>query len=447
MEDPQAPEELARFHEQLWQTVLQFGSFSALQERNRIARDLHDSLGQALTALNIQLQTAVKLRQLDPGRAEEFLEEAQRLGATAIKEIRQTVKTLRAEDTLDSQSIETLISSLVGSFYRSTEVLPIVDIHLDEPLLPAVATQVYRIVQEALNNICKYAQATEVQVYLISTPTSLALTIRDNGRGFNLKETTQGFGLQGMRERVSLMRGQFQVITEPGAGCCIQINMPLRSLSLQELEEQPSAQQADQEGNDTPVELERDQINQVEPQASEVNVQNQVVLSPAQYNHLTQILLVWVGPIAPILVQTAIGQAQTCDDFVEQLSVHVPPHHRPELERHIQTLFQSSENLPKSGMLPSLTGISSLPTESSSNNGSTNTTLQPLNQDMATYCEHELATMIGPIAHLLVQDALSTCPNHSLDELLDHLVKKIPNPQKAEQFRQRILSIRPSKQF
>jgi len=442
VEDPQVPEELARFYEQLWQTVLQVGSFSALQERNRIARDLHDSLGQALTALNIQLQTAVKLRQLDPGRAEEFLEGAQHLAATAIEETRQTVKTLRA-DISDGQSIDTLISSLVGSFYRSTDVLPSVDIDLVEPLLPEVVDHVRRIIQEALNNICKYAQATEVQIHLSSTPTSLTLRIRDNGRGFNLKETTQGFGLQGMRERVSLMRGQFQVITEPGAGCCIQINMPLRGLSLKELKQQPPAQPVEQEGNDTSVELKRDQLNQVEPQASEVNVQSQIILSPAQYNHLTQILLAWVGPIAPILVQTAIAQAQTCNDFVEKLSVNVAPHHRAELERHIQTLCQSSERPRNSEISPSLTGISScFPTESSSNNESSNTTLQPLNQDMVAYCEHELAAIIGPIAHLLVQDALSTCPDRSLDELLDHLVKKIPNPQKAEQFKQHIFSRR-----
>ncbi|MGQ9873575.1 sensor histidine kinase [Leptodesmis sp.] len=112
MEDPQAPEELARIHEQLWQTVLQFGNFSASQERNRIARDLHDSLGQTLTALNIQLQTAVKLWQLDPNRAEQFLEEAQRLGSTAVQEVRQTVRTLRT-DSPDDQSIETLITALV----------------------------------------------------------------------------------------------------------------------------------------------------------------------------------------------------------------------------------------------------------------------------------------------------------------------------------------------
>jgi signal transduction histidine kinase len=93
----QTSDQLSQIYDQLWQCVLKFGDFSALQERNRIARDLHDSLGHSLTALNIQLQAAKRHWDHDPEKAQQFLAEAHRLGAIAIQETRQTVSSLRAE--------------------------------------------------------------------------------------------------------------------------------------------------------------------------------------------------------------------------------------------------------------------------------------------------------------------------------------------------------------
>ncbi|MGQ9873576.1 sensor histidine kinase, partial [Leptodesmis sp.] len=107
-------------------------------------------------------------------------------------------------------------------------------LNLVAPVPAEVVTPVYRIIQEGLNNICKYAQATEVNLQLSTTPTSLGLIIEDNGRGFDLEHAVTGFGLRGMQQRVSLLRGRFQVETKPGAGCRLRIVMPLRVLSLQD---------------------------------------------------------------------------------------------------------------------------------------------------------------------------------------------------------------------
>lgn len=487
MEDPQTPEELARIHEQLWQTVLQFGNFSASQERNRIARDLHDSLGQALTALNIQLQTAVKLWQLDPGRAEQFLEEAQRLGSTAVQEVRQTVRTLRM-DCPDDQSLDTLIASLVESFHRSTGVLPTVKLNLLAPVPPEVVTPVYRIIQEGLNNICKYAQATEVSLQLSTTPTSLGLIIEDNGRGFDLEQAVTGFGLRGMQERVSLLRGRFQIETEPSAGCRIRVVMPLRVLSLQETQglvppppetiaaptipspslvpqavgnghvelaeprsEEPDLTSVGESALESPAAPPLPLMGEPETIASpdppetalpdpDVTTLPGLVLTLDQHDRLTQILLEWVGPIAPILLQRAIAQAQHPADLIDQLATHFPTQRRGQFEQQVQAVFAHSVSTP-----PSNSGV-----RADASAALEETSLSPtaqlsgeyflaLSAESIHYCEQELTALIGPVAHFLMQEALST-PSLSLEELVDRLAVNIPNPQKATQFKQRILA-------
>ena len=101
-----------------------------------------------------------------------------------------------------------------------------------QPLTAEAKTAAYRIVQEALTNICKYAIATAVEIELHTTPTQLEIRVQDNGQGFESQQNTTGFGLQGMRERTLALAGGFEVITAPGAGCCIVATFPLVRLEL-----------------------------------------------------------------------------------------------------------------------------------------------------------------------------------------------------------------------
>jgi signal transduction histidine kinase len=82
-------------------------------------------------------------------------------------------------------------------------------------------------VQEALTNIAKYAQATEVEIELEITEEKMYLTVQDNGRGFNLNQQPTGFGLQGMQERVNAVQGHLQIKTSPSSGCKIIVEIPL----------------------------------------------------------------------------------------------------------------------------------------------------------------------------------------------------------------------------
>lgn len=223
-------EKLAIANDQLRQYALRIEDQATLQERNRIAREIHDSLGHALTGLNLQLEGALKLWQTNPPQAQNFLAEAKRLGSAALQAVRQSVSTLRS-DPLQNQPLEAAIAQLVQEFQRTTGVKPVCEIERSRPLPPEVNATVYRIVQESLTNICKYAAATTVLIQLRTTSTKLLLIIQDNGKGFQTAKNKTGFGIQGMRERTTALGGQFKLESQLGAGCQIWVELPLPRLS------------------------------------------------------------------------------------------------------------------------------------------------------------------------------------------------------------------------
>ncbi len=222
-------EQLALAHEQLRQYAIQVEDLAAVQERNRIAREIHDSLGHALTTLNVQLQTAVKLWQRNPSEAKPFLEQAQRLGTVAMKEVRQSVHTLRA-DADREEPLEQAIAALIQEFCQSTGVTVNTEIDLPAILPAQVSKTIYRVIQESLTNICKHAEATAVQVRLQQTADKVRLIIADNGRGFRFQTHRSGFGLHGMHERVAMLNGTLRIDTEPGSGCRITVELPLEGV-------------------------------------------------------------------------------------------------------------------------------------------------------------------------------------------------------------------------
>ncbi|WP_019506631.1 sensor histidine kinase [Pleurocapsa sp. PCC 7319] len=233
----QMRQKLAHAHEQLQQYSQKIEELATIQERNRIARELHDSLGHALTSLNIQMQTALKLWDKEPEQAHSFLAQAQQLGKTAIKEVRQSISSLR-EDAQDEKPLAAKIDVLVDDCRRGTGLDIDTNISCCGSVPSPVAQNVYRIVQEALTNIFKYAQATKVQINLKSTPEGIYLTVEDNGKGFDLNQKRSGFGLQGMQERVASVNGHLQLKTSPGNGCRIEVEISCIKASPQTKQEE-----------------------------------------------------------------------------------------------------------------------------------------------------------------------------------------------------------------
>lgn len=230
LSERQSREKLAVANEKLRQYALRIENQATLEERNRIAREIHDSLGHSLTALNLQLETALKLWQSNPTKAQTFLATAKELGSSALQDVRQSVSAMRSHP-LQEQSLEQVILSLAENFQRSTGVAPICQINLFHPIPIDVSTAVYRIIQESLTNICKHTKSTEVKLQLITTKTSLQLRIQDNGTGFDLKQNTTGFGLQSMRDRTLALGGNFNINSVPGSGCQITIDIPLSKVT------------------------------------------------------------------------------------------------------------------------------------------------------------------------------------------------------------------------
>ena len=222
----QMRQQLAQAHSQLQRYSQKIEELATVQERNRIARDIHDSLGHALTSLNIQMQTAVKLWEKEPVQARSFLTQAQQLGKTAMQEVRKSISTLR-EDARDEQPLEAKIETLVEDFRQGTGLAICTNISRCGSVPPSVAKTLYRIVQESLTNISKHARATEIQIQLSTTKEGVYLTIEDNGKGFDLNQNRSGFGLQGIQERVAAVKGHFQLKTSPGDGCQIIVEIPL----------------------------------------------------------------------------------------------------------------------------------------------------------------------------------------------------------------------------
>lgn len=218
-------------HARLQQYALQVEGQAALQERNRIAREIHDSLGHSLTAQTILLENVLLFWEQDPERAKPYLLKAKDSSYQALKEVSRAVAALRDSPHPD-KPLPGAITELVNKVCQSTPMEPVCEINITTPLSDELSLAVYRIVQEALTNVVKHAQATQLSVKLSTKPQSLYIQVLDNGKGFDPSKNTTGFGLRGMKERASALGGTCQIWSSPGAGCRIGVILPLQRQSV-----------------------------------------------------------------------------------------------------------------------------------------------------------------------------------------------------------------------
>jgi signal transduction histidine kinase len=220
--------ELTDAHLQLQAYASQVEQMTILQERNLIAQEIHDSLGHALTALNIQLKVAKNLWNIDPSKSAAAVDAAQELGKMAILEVRESVQTLRAR--LPEPPLSQAIVTLVENFQHNTGI----QVNLQQETLAIVPQPinktVYRVLQEALTNVVKHAGATVVEVAVSSAEGQLRLSVQDNGRGFDVERTAAGMGLNGMGDRLQRLGGRLQLRSSQGAGCEVTVELPLHEV-------------------------------------------------------------------------------------------------------------------------------------------------------------------------------------------------------------------------
>ncbi len=137
-----------------------------------------------------------------------------------VQAVRQSVSEIR-EDALQGALLENAIATLCQNFYSTTNIQPEYQIELCFAPSPLLKNVIYRIVQEGLTNIYKHAAATRVKIKILSTESGIAVTVKDNGKGFKLSEHKTGFGLQGMEERIISLGGNLKITSELDKGCCI----------------------------------------------------------------------------------------------------------------------------------------------------------------------------------------------------------------------------------
>ncbi|QBD80751.1 sensor histidine kinase [Ktedonosporobacter rubrisoli] len=225
-------QELEQAHQQLQAYANEVEELAKARERTRLARDIHDTLGHYLTIISIQLETISKLQERDQARAIVEVEEAKRVAAQCMQEVRHAVAALRPRSTASLNIPEAL--SQLGNEFRL--VTPEIDLTLDlETTLPALSAELqlafYRAAQEALTNVRKHAQASKVLVRLRYEDEILELVIRDNGQGSLPapgREQSSGFGLIGLRERIELLGGEvaFGPLEAAGYRVAVQIRVP-----------------------------------------------------------------------------------------------------------------------------------------------------------------------------------------------------------------------------
>jgi signal transduction histidine kinase len=227
----QSRQKMMLAHEQLRLYAMRIEDQATLLERNRIAREIHDSLGHLLTAQSIQIENSLVYIDSDIERTKSFLIEAKKLGASALKEVRFSVSTL-LYNPLKGKTLEFAIRNLLADFQNQSQLEPEYYLEISQPLPQDINLAIYRIIQEALTNISKHSMTNNVIVDIKTSTSSLFLRVEDNGIGFDPKQNTTGFGLQSMRDRTNALGGQFYLNSEPGEGCSIMAIFPLSGLDL-----------------------------------------------------------------------------------------------------------------------------------------------------------------------------------------------------------------------
>jgi signal transduction histidine kinase len=194
-------------------------------ERKRLARELHDETGQALTSILLGLRTLEQTVETDQGR--EGVAAVRELVVSTLHDVRRLAVELRPA-ALDDFGLTAALERLAEMVSQDTSVEVDLEIGIGDERLPAdVETTMYRIVQEALTNISKHAGATRISILLARKERAVVVVVEDDGGGFDPGGETSGLGLAGMRERVTLLGGQLRVETSPGRGTTIAAEVPL----------------------------------------------------------------------------------------------------------------------------------------------------------------------------------------------------------------------------
>jgi signal transduction histidine kinase len=216
--------EVERLAAQLREYAAQVEELAITKERNRVAREIHDSLGHYLTVINVQLEAARAVIGNDRERALENLSNAQALAQKGLSDVRRSVTALRASPVEDLPLTEAL-AKLVDECSAAGIATELVVTGAPRPLGPSTRLALYRAAQEGLTNVRKHSKAMRATLTLdYSRTTTVRLEVSDDGVG--RRDGEEGFGLLGVRERAQLLSGQVRIRTAAGRGFTLEVELP-----------------------------------------------------------------------------------------------------------------------------------------------------------------------------------------------------------------------------
>lgn len=218
-------EKLQQSHRLLEEYARNVAEFTIIEERNRIAREIHDSLGHYLTAVNLQIDRATLYVDRDTQEVKSALQAAKLASSEALRDIRSSVAMLRDDD--NPFDFKGEVQKLIDG------IMPHYHVHYDyqgsaQSFNHSVLLVLFRSLQEAITNIQKHADATQINIQFNFQKNKCILQITDNGNGFDLEKNNSqnSFGLQGMHERVELVQGEIDIQSTPQQGTSLTITVP-----------------------------------------------------------------------------------------------------------------------------------------------------------------------------------------------------------------------------
>ena len=204
----------------------QAAAHAALEERKRLAQNLHDAVNQSLFSAGLIAEVLPRLWRQHPEEVLESLEDLRRLIRGALAEMRGLLVDLQPLEPADSE-LRDLLPLLADAFSGRTNIPVTVAVAAIEPLPGEAQVALYRICQEALNNIARHAAATQVTIELRGDAEAVELSIRDDGRGFDPEQIPSGhYGLGMMLERAAAIGASLAIVSRPGEGTAVTIRRP-----------------------------------------------------------------------------------------------------------------------------------------------------------------------------------------------------------------------------
>jgi ligand-binding sensor domain-containing protein/signal transduction histidine kinase len=203
---------------------------AVVQERNRLARDLHDSAKQKAFAALAQLGAANGLLQSSPQRAGSALSEAETLVYEVIEDLTFLIQEMYPV-ALKEKGLAAVLREYIYEWESRSEIRVRFAMHSERRLALQIEQALYRVIQEALANVARHSKAGQVTVQVRYTPSDVMVSIADDGCGFDIHRRAQGVGLRSMRERVAMIGGTITIASEAGRGTCVEVRAPAREES------------------------------------------------------------------------------------------------------------------------------------------------------------------------------------------------------------------------